>query len=184
LAHQLQAKLTANLPVQGEAIMDTYQQALKFMATTPAHVQTILTASPHELRDLRPAPDAWSMQEILAHLLHVETAVIPVRVQQMIAESNAPLPAAPSAAPPAAPEQMLAEWSQARTHNLAFLQGLTPEQLARTGQHPRYGTITVREHVVEWAYHDLDHLRQLLAVIQSQLYPDIGGFRALYPRPI
>ena len=46
-----------------------------------------------------------------------------------------------------------------------------------------YGPISVREHVVEWADHDLDHLRQILGALQSGLYPDIGAFQALYPKP-
>ncbi len=31
--------------------------------------------------------------------------------------------------------------------------------------------------------HDLDHLRQLLAAIETDLYPRIGGYRGLYPPP-
>lgn len=53
----------------------------------------------------------------------------------------------------------------AREAILRYLRALTPEQLQRTGRHPRYGAIQVREHVVEWAYHDLDHLRQILVTL-------------------
>lgn len=78
---------------------------------------------------------------------------------------------------------MLAAWRAAREANLAFLRTLTPAQLARGGEHPRYGHITAREHITEWAYHDLEHLRQLQATLEARLYPAIGGFRALYPAP-
>jgi hypothetical protein len=39
------------------------------------------------------------------------------------------------------------------------------------------------DHVAEWAYHDLDHLRQILSVLSADLYPHIGPFQALYATP-
>ena len=55
--------------------------------------------------------------------------------------------------------------------------------LRTRGRHPRWGAISVREHATEWAYHDLDHLRQLLELFQSELHGGIGVFQGLYPRP-
>ncbi len=43
--------------------------------------------------------------------------------------------------------------------------------------------MSVEEQVCEWAYHDLEHLRQLMATEEAFLYPRIGGFRGLYPPP-
>jgi len=165
-------------------MVDTYLQALGLLAATPDSLQAVIAANPPEALDRSPAPDAWSIRQILAHLLHIETAVLPVRVRQMLAEPGAAFPDAPPAPPPADVETMLARWTQARTGHLVWLRGLKDEDLARTGRHPRYGTISVREQVVEWAYHDLDHLRQILATIQGVLYADIGGYRALYPLPV
>ena len=45
------------------------------------------------------------------------------------------------------------------------------------------GTKTVDTYVAEWAYHDLDHLRQILSVLATDLYPHIGPFQALYAPP-
>jgi hypothetical protein len=49
--------------------------------------------------------------------------------------------------------------------------------------HPRFGDISVDTYVAEWAYHDLDHLRQILSVLSADLYPHIGPFQALYSPP-
>jgi hypothetical protein len=84
---------------------------------------------------------------------------------------------------PVSPEETLRAWRDARAENLAFLRALTPARLDQGGVHKRYGRISAREHIVEWAYHDLDHLRQLQATIEARLYPAIGGFRALYAPP-
>ncbi len=162
--------------------MDTYQEALDVMAATPAALQAVMTL-PAETLERKPGPDAWSIQEVLKHMFHVETAVIGERIRLMLREHEPLLQPAPAASQPEPTREMLAQWLKARADNLSMLRTLTPDQLARAGRHPRYGTITVREHVVEWAYHDLDHLRQILAALQAELYPDIGVFQSLYPKP-
>lgn len=165
---------------------NTYELALGVLASTPAALVALLEPLPPEIWTWSPAAGEWSPREVLAHLLHVETAVIPVRVRRMLETDDAPLasPAPASASVQAtSPTEMLTAWRSARAENLAFLRTLTPAQVARAGQHPRYGRISVREHITEWAYHDLEHLRQLHATIEASLYPAIGGFRDLYPPP-
>lgn len=162
---------------------DPYALALATLAATPAALDALLERLPDDLWEWSPAPDEWSAHQILTHLLHIETAVIPVRVRQMIERDGAPLTPGgePAVAPP--PAETLRAWRHARERNLAFLRGLTPEQLARSGEHPEYGRISAREHIIEWAYHDLEHLRQLQATVEARLYPDIGAFRRLYRPP-
>ncbi len=164
--------------------MDTYQQALDLMAATPSALEAVVAAVPAEVLDRRPGPEAWSIREILAHMLHVETRVIGQRIRLMLCEEEPVLEPAPAGPAAGDARDLLAAWLKARSASLAMLRAITPEQLARVGRHPRYGRIAVREHVVEWAYHDLDHLRQILAALQAGLYPDIGGFQALYPQPV
>lgn len=162
--------------------MATYEQALAILGETPNLLRTIVMASPAEALGWKPADDAWSTRDVLNHLYQAE-AVISFRVRQMIEEDQPALGAPPAATPPTDVSTLLEGWAAARRENLAFLRALAPEQLQRTGRHRRYGLVSAREHIVEWAYHDLDHFRQILAAIQSGLYPDIGAFEALYPRP-
>jgi DinB family protein len=165
---------------------DLYDVALGVLAGTPAALAAVLEPLPPSLWAWSPAAGEWSPQAILSHLLHIETAVIPVRVRRMLEEDGAPFASATpadEAETSQAPAQMLADWQAAREANLVFLRMLTREQLARGGEHPRYGPISAREHIIEWAYHDLEHLRQLQATIEARLYPAIGGFRELYPPP-
>ena len=165
------------------ANIDRYAVALDVFAATPQHLSSLLEPLPATLWDWPPASREWSLSQTLTHMLDVETAVIPVRIRAMLAEDGAPMPRSASAATALTPAETLSAWRTARERNLDFLRGLTPEQLARSGIHPRYGRITAREHIIEWAYHDLDHMRQLQATVESSLYPDIGGFQALYPVP-
>ena len=166
-----------------EETADTYELALGVLAGAPAALDALLAPLPPGGWIWSPAPGEWSPQDVLAHLLHVETAVIPVRVRRMIEADGAPLASSAPAAEAGTPEEMLTAWRAAREQNLAFLRTLTPTQLAQGGVHPRYGRISAREHITEWAYHDLEHLRQLQATLEALLYPAIGGFRALYSPP-
>lgn len=165
---------------------DTYELALGVLTSTPAQIAALFEPLSPEVWAWSPAPGEWSPRDVLVHMLYVETAVIPVRVRQMLDADGAalarPEPASESA-PPAQTDVLLAAWQSARAENLTFLRSLTPAQLAQGGIHSTYGRITAREHITEWAYHDLEHLRQLHATIEARLYPAIGGFRALYSPP-
>lgn len=162
---------------------DIYQLALGVLAGTPASLTTLLRTMPPNVQTWSPAPNEWSPSDVLGHMLHVETAVIPVRLRHMLAEGADSFPSVAPAPVPGTVEEMLDSWRVARDENLLFLRTLTPAQLNRSGQHPHYGRISVREHIIEWAYHDLEHLRQLQAILEARLYPAIGGFQALYNPP-
>ena len=162
---------------------DSYTQALDLMAATPAVLRAYFQAASPERLGQPAAPDGWSPAELLHHMLRIETALINRRVQLMLEQENPEFPGPQPASDDRPVGTKLAEWERARAENLALLRSLTPEHLARTGRHPRWGAISVREHVCEWAYHDLDHLRQLMEMFQADLHGEIGVFQGLYPKP-
>ena len=162
---------------------DDYAQALVVLRETPPTLGPLVVALSPDVLRRRPSPDGWSPLEVIDHVRNVDE-VISARVRRMLEEERPLLgPASPPGPPVGDPATALALWQAARKANLEWLSGLTEEQLARAGTHSRYGELTVREHVIEWAYHDLDHIRQIFAAIQAGLYPAIGPFRALYPPP-
>ena len=160
-----------------------FNRALDILAGTPPVLSAIVTNLPRTAQDERPAEGAWSPREVLAHLLHAETATMGPRVKRASEQDNLEPAPAPEQPAPGDPRQMSNDWADARQANLEWLRRLTPEQRAHTVKHPRYGDVTVDTYVAEWAYHDLDHLRQILAVLASDLYPHIGPFQSLYAPP-
>jgi hypothetical protein len=46
--------------------------------------------------------------------------------------------------------------------------------LDRTGIHPKFGEVTLRQLLATWTVHDLNHLMQISRVIARQLKPDVG----------
>jgi hypothetical protein len=160
-----------------------FERALDVLEGTPRVLSAIVTSLPRSAQDERPAEGAWSPREVLAHLLHQETTAMAPRVKRASLEDGLPYEDAPPQPAPGEGRQMSNEWADARAANLEWLRKLTPEQRVHVVHHPRFGDITVDTYVAEWAYHDLDHLRQILSVLAADLYPHIGPFQALYTPP-
>jgi hypothetical protein len=160
-----------------------FARALEILAGTPPVLSAIMSNLPRSAQDERPSEGAWSPREVLGHLLHSETTSMGPRVRRAAQEDNLKFETAPPAPPPGEPRQMSNDWADARVENLVWLRQLTPEQRAHVVHHPRFGQITVDIYVAEWAYHDLDHLRQILSVLAADLYPHIGPFQELYTPP-
>lgn len=167
----------------GEQNGDALVEALRLMASTPRAVALVARAASPEVLERRPTLEEWSPREVLGHLLHVE-GLLRARLGAMAAGPDGrPMPAGKPAPEPGPALDSLAAWQRRRAANLRWLRSLDASQLDRAAVHRRWGQITVREHVVEWSYHDLDHSRQLLASLEAELYPSIGGWRGLYPAP-
>lgn len=163
-----------------------------------ARVFSILASTPEKLRreiaDLsaaemktRPAPDKWSVQEVLAHLEDVEDFGMRDRVEVMLELDNPRLPAFDQEARVAEmrydrkdPRRTLASFARKRKKNLQWLRKIRPAQLRRRGLHEQVGEITVKELCNEWAFHDLGHLKQILEIKRYGLYPQMGNMRKFY----
>ncbi len=159
-----------------------YREAISSMARTPDILGQLVLAFPGDLAQSRPAPDEWSAREIVAHMLWVE-ALLTDRVESMIATDAVPARHGSSDAAAGDRRELVGRWRATREATLQRLRRLSPDDLRHSGDVPRWGRITVEEQVCEWAYHDLEHLRQLLANEEALLYPGIGGFRKLYSPP-
>lgn len=161
-----------------------FDRALDILAGTPPVLSAIVTNLPRLAADERPSEGAWSPREVLAHLLFAETVTMGPRVKRASEEDGVRFEQLQvQQPPPGNPREMSNQWADARAANLTWLRELTPDQRAHVVHHPRYGEISVDTYVAEWAYHDLDHLRQILSVLAADLYPHIGPFQALYTPP-
>jgi hypothetical protein len=160
-----------------------FQRALDILAGTPQVLSAVVSNLPRSAHDEHPSEGAWSPREVLAHLLYAETVSMGPRVKRASEQDGLSFESPPPPPLPGDARQMSNEWADARTANLEWLARLTPAQRAHIVHHPRYGDITVDTYVAEWAYHDLDHLRQILSVLAVDLYPHIGPFQVLYTPP-
>lgn len=79
--------------------------------------------------------------------------------------------------------ELLDEFARLRTANLDELRGwqLTDADLERTGEHPEFGTVTLRQLLSTWAVHDLGHVAQMARVLAKRRRDDVGPWRAYLP---
>jgi hypothetical protein len=111
------------------------------------------------------APGKWTARQIVLHLAQTEMALT-TRVRYAISEEgyraqpfsqDAWMAADGQADGPTA----LAAYLALRRLNVLMFRNLSPEQRARTFQHPEYGDLTPAWVMAQLAGHDLHHLAQL-----------------------
>jgi hypothetical protein len=78
---------------------------------------------------------------------------------------------------------LLDELAELRRASLATLAGwrLTDAQLDLEGEHPTFGTVTLRQLLSTWVTHDLSHIAQTVRVMAKQYRDEIGPWRAFQP---
>lgn len=153
-----------------------WTRAMEQLEITPARLAQDLEGLDADLLAKRPAPERWSIVEVLCHLRDVEREVYAPRLTGLLEVRPGELPLLAGEADmdarnarwagerhyrdePAA--QALAAFVSARGGMLARLERLTPADWSRTGIHPSRGAITLFEQVRRFATHDLSHLRQI-----------------------
>jgi hypothetical protein len=163
------------------------KMVLEILATTPQKLkQEISTLSRREMLT-RPAPNKWSVQEVLAHLADVEEVGMRARVAAMIEQESPTLLPVDQEARAVQfgyntidPRRSLAHLERQHRANLKWLRKLRTSQLKRKGVHQQVGEITAEELITEWAFHDLGHLKQILEIKRYALYQRMGNMRAFY----
>ena len=139
---------------------------------------------PDDLSHWKPAPERWSISEVLAHLVEIEE-VYAGRVRRMVAEDAPkflryaqPDPASPNAGSQGDTAEILARFTSLRRDNVAFLNSMPANSGARMGHHSELGAITLSQMLCEWASHDLGHLRQIAELYRVRaFYPHAGPFQ-------
>lgn len=157
------------------------------LASTPEKIRReVADMSPRELKT-RPAPNKWSVQEVLAHLDDVEQSAMRERVEVMLDRDTPTLVPFNQEARMVEmrydridPRKSLASFTRKRQKNLKWLRKIRPAQLKRKGLHEQVGEITIEELLNEWAFHDLGHLKQVLEIKRYALYPRMGNMKGFY----
>ncbi len=141
--------------------------ALATLQATPAALVQIGKLAEGTLLDTRPAPDAWSMTDLVGHLRDVEARVHLPRIQKMLTQDNPFLPgvdtgswAAEQAAEPGTYPQVAREFLRLRKQTLALILEMEDTDWNRTARHAIFGPTTFLELAGIMAGHDRLHLRQ------------------------
>lgn len=144
---------------------------LKVQASTPKKLAALLKNVPSSKLRKRPAPDKWSVTEILAHLGDAEI-VTAWRIRSILGAPGTPIQAYDQDAWVAAgrysernPRQCLELFRAVREANLLVLKSLKPEQWRHHGLHSERGQETIERILHMMAGHDLNHLHQIERIL-------------------
>jgi hypothetical protein len=139
---------------------------------------------PLALARWRPAPSEWCALEVVGHLTEAEQRGFAGRIRQMLAADTPRLlawdpgeVARSRRDDEKAAAAVLDEFLALREASVAFVEALVGADLARAGDHPTVGRLTVRDLLYEWVHHDRNHLRQILANVQAFAWPHMGNAR-------
>lgn len=162
--------------------------ALDHLAATPDIFHAMLMGVSDNQAYWKPAPDRFSIAELLEHISHIEAHYFRIHVDAILSAGNPEIEPydqnayyAEGAYSDRDAEESMAHWEEQREDNIALLRGFDPGQLKRTARHPELGEFTLAHLLNEWALHDLGHVRQLAELVRAQLYyPEIGPFQVQY----
>jgi len=147
------------------------QDPIKVQSATPKKLARLVKGVPTAKLRKRPAPEKWSVAEILAHLADVEI-VIGWRMRSILGAPGTPVQAYDQNSWVIAghyekrdPRKSIELQRVVREANLALLKWLSPEQLKQFGQHAERGQESL-EHIVRMvAGHDINHIQQIERIL-------------------
>jgi uncharacterized damage-inducible protein DinB len=166
----------------------TLQPSVSLLEKTPAILELLCRDLPEDTLQWKPAPERWSIAEVLAHLLDIER-LYAERVKRIVVDEN---PRLAKYEPPQGAEvrkraanQHLQDFVAARRAHIFFWHSIPANGGSRTGVHPEMGSITLLQLLNELANHDLGHLRQIAELYRAKaFYPLAGPFqRYSHPKP-
>ena len=149
------------------------KQPLAVQAATAKKLERLIKGVPTAKLRKRPAPDKWSVSEILAHLAEAEI-VGGFRMRMILGAPGTPIAAFDQNAWASSghyekrdPRKSVELHRVVREANLALLKSLTPEQWKQYGQHAERGQESI-EHIVQMmAGHDRNHLQQIERMLKA-----------------
>jgi hypothetical protein len=136
----------------------------------------------------RPEPAEWSANECVGHLIEAERRGFAGRIRGILAAERLEVQVLLEGWDPPAVvaarrdelrsgAELAAEFASLRADSVALVRSLGPADMDRVGIHPDVGPLRVDELLAEWVHHDRNHIRQLLAVTQARVWPQMGNAR-------
>jgi len=151
------------------------KQPLAVEAATAARLDRLIAGVPAERLRTRPAPEKWSVSEIVAHLADGEI-VGGFRLRFILGSPGSPIVAYDQDRWVASghydrrdPWKSVEQFRVLREANLALLESLEPAQWQHCGVHSERGPESIELIVRMFAGHDLNHLRQIEQILAERI---------------
>lgn len=161
-------------------------EAVQVLSKTPRVVRALLEGLSQSWTHSNEGAETWSPYNVVGHLIHAEKTNWIPRAKGILShgEQYAFDPfdrvAMFEASKGKTLETLLEEFATLREQNLSTLHdfNLTENDLEKTGIHPQFGKVKLRELLATWVAHDLSHLRQIVRTMATQYETEVGPWRA------
>ena len=145
-------------------------------------VRAELEALPDLVVNWHPGPEEWCVKEALGHIMEAERRGFNGRIREILAEDEPDVEGwdpveVQNARNDCARDlkDLLDEFETLRADSVELVSGLAMPDLVRGGNHPQVGYVRVNDLLHEWISHDRNHVRQMLANVQSYAFPLMGN---------
>jgi DinB family protein len=147
---------------------------LRLQKSAPARLAALVKGKTRKQLTRRPAPEKWSIAEIMAHLADAEIAIA-WRIRQILASGPIPIQAYDQdrwaktfAYARRDPRQSLANFRALREANVALLKSVPRKLWENYGVHEERGNESISHIVRMVSGHDVNHLRQIEAILKGK----------------
>jgi hypothetical protein len=147
---------------------------LRVQRETPKKLAALIKGLDKKRLSKRPAPDKWSISEIVAHLADSEI-VIGWRLRQILTKDGAPIHGYDQNAWASTfkyrqqdTRKSLEIFRILREHNLAMLKSVPEPLFENHGMHQERGRESVRHLLRLFAGHDVNHLLQVEKIVKEK----------------
>lgn len=157
-------------------------ECIQSLSTMPGRLEAMVEGLPEAWLLRNEGEGTWNTVEVIAHLVYGEQTDWIPRTKIILSKQNRE-PFVPfdrnghaHLTDEFTPDELLQKFRQLRTENMRWLkkQQLNEQQLMRTGIHPEFGEITLKQMLAAWTVHDYTHLSQISRLMAKPLKADTG----------
>ena len=162
------------------------EETAALLERTPQILRSWLAGLPEPWLMATEGADTWNAFDVVGHLIHGERTDWIPRMEHILTKGESePFPPFDREAMFAASTGkslgvLLDSFEELREENLVRLRArqLTAVDLDKTGRHPEFGTVTLRQHLATWVAHDLTHISQIARVMAKRYGAEVGPWKA------
>ncbi|GAA0370589.1 DinB family protein [Bacillus horti] len=161
------------------------KEAIEILERTPLSLDLFLSGLSPSWLQISEGEGTWTVSEVIEHLIEAEKYNWLPRLEHILtAGESKPFPPFDryshiNKESERKIELSLLEFKEIRASNMAKLTAIPDleEHFEKTGLHPEFGTVKVRELLSTWVVHDLTHIAQVVRVMAERYRMDVGPWR-------
>lgn len=157
-------------------------EALPILERTPAVLRAQLAGLPDPWLADDDGEGTWSPGQVVSHLVEAEHDLWIPRMKAILGGESFPAFDREGSVRRWGAEPLnvlLDEFARRRAASLRDFAAIHPTDadLARTGKHPEFGTVTLAQLLATWTAHDLIHLAQITRTMARRYREEVGPWR-------